>query len=136
MKRMHIGLKVADIEESVDFYSRMFGQEPTLQRDDYAKWMLDDPYVNFSIDVHGVGPVGSAHYGVQVESSDALAAARAHIDEVGIDRDDQNDLICGYQLQHKSWIRDPHGVPWETFFTEGVVEGSSYGSEDMPECGC
>ena len=82
MKRMHIGLKVDDIDEAIAFYSRLFDAEPTLVRDDYAKWMLDDPLVNFSVDLHGEGPAGSAHYGIQVESADELTRARAHIDAV------------------------------------------------------
>ncbi len=133
MKRMHIGLKVDDIDEAIAFYSRLFDAEPTLVRDDYAKWMLDDPLVNFSVDLHGEGPAGSAHYGIQVESADELTRARAHIDAADIPRSDQDDLVCGYQMQHKSWVFDPHGVAWETFFTEGVVDSEyGYGCEDMP----
>lgn len=131
--RMHIGLKVDDIDEAIGFYSRLFGREPTLRRDDYAKWMLDDPKVNFSIDRHGDVPAGTAHYGIQVDSPDELAAARAHVDAQGLPRQDQGDLVCGYQLQHKSWVHDPHGVAWELFFTEGVVDGD-YGCDDMPDC--
>lgn len=135
MKRMHVGIKVDDIGEAVGFYNKLFGQPPTLERDDYAKWMLDDPRVNFSVDLHGDGPVGSAHYGIQVESADELESARADIDAAGLPRDDQNDLVCGYQFQHKSWVRDPAGLMWETFFTEGVVD-SGYGDDDMPCTEC
>ncbi len=131
MKRMHIGLKVDDIDEAVGFYTRLFGAEPTLVRDDYAKWMLDDPRVNFSIDLHGDGPAGSAHYGIQVDSADELTDARRNLDDAEIPRADQDDLVCGYQLQHKSWVHDPNGVAWETFFTEGVVDGG-YGCDDLP----
>ncbi len=132
MRRMHIGLQVEDLEASIDFYTRFFGMEPTLRRPDYAKWMLDDPRVNFSLDVHGEGPPGSAHYGIQVESRPELQQMREHIDSVGMSRDDQNDLVCGYQLQHKSWVTDPDGLMWEAFFTEGLAD-EGYGTAEMPD---
>ena len=133
MKRMHIGLKVADIEVAVDFYNRLFGEPPTLQRADYAKWMLDDPFVNFSVDLHGEGPVGSAHYGIQLATDDDLVQTRTAIDGARIDRSDQDNLVCGYQLQDKSWVHDPHGVAWELFHTHGLAgDGEAYGCEDMP----
>ena len=132
MKRIHVGLKVNDIEKAVIFYTRLFGMKPSLLRSDYAKWMLDDPLLNFSVDIHGEGLVGSAHFGVQVNGNEELEKERVRIDEVGLSREDQNNLICGYQLQHKSWVEDPDGLMWETFFTEGVVESSDYGNEEMP----
>ena len=132
MKRIHVGLKVSDIEKAVIFYNRLFGMKPSLLRSDYAKWMLDDPLLNFSVDIHGEGLVGSAHFGVQVNGNEELEKERVRIDEVGLSREDQNNLICGYQLQHKSWVEDPDGLMWETFFTEGVVEGSDYGNEEVP----
>lgn len=133
MKRMHVGLQVDSIDDAVDFYSRLFGQPPTLRRDDYAKWMLDDPYVNFSVDRHGAGGAGTAHFGIQAESREGLNQLRAHADHAGLERADQDDLVCGYQLQHKSWVEGPAGERWELFFTEGVVEGGSYGCAALPE---
>ena len=94
--------------------------------------MLDDPFLNFSIDLHGEGTAGSAHFGIQVTSEEELEQMRARIDAAGLSREDQNDLVCGYQLQHKSWVTGPDGVMWETFFTEGVAQGAGYGSEEMP----
>lgn len=131
MRRMHVGLQVEDLDESIEFYTRLFGCEPTLRRPDYAKWMLDDPRVNFSLDTHGDGPPGSAHYGIQAETPGELADLRSHIDEADLPRSDQDDLVCGYQLQHKSWVTDPDGLKWEAFFTEGVVDGG-YGTAEMP----
>ena len=133
MKRMHIGLKVEDLEGAIAFYSRLFGCEPTLQRPDYAKWMLDDPRVNFSLDTHGDDAPGSAHYGIQVESPGELEEMRARVDHAGLSRCDQNDLVCGYQRQDKSWVADPNGVWWETFFTSGVVDSDDYGTAEMPD---
>ena len=129
---MHIGLQVTDLDESIEFYTRLFGVQPTLRRSDYAKWMLDDPRVNFSLDTHGEGAPGSAHYGIQVESRDELDLLRDQIDEAGMPRADQDDLVCGYQLQHKSWVTDPDGLRWEAFFTEGVVD-AGYGTVEMPD---
>ena len=132
MRRLHIGLQVDDLEESVAFYARLFGVEPTLRRPDYAKWMLEDPRVNFSLDTRGEGAAGSAHYGIQVETRPELEQVREHIDAAGLARADQDDLVCGYQLQHKSWVTGPDGVMWEAFFTEGVVDGG-YGTAEMPD---
>lgn len=132
MQRMHVGLKVSDIAEAVEFYSKLFGQGPVLQRNDYAKWMLENPYLNFSVDLHGDGPPGSAHFGLQQPDAASLSAARTHLDTTGLDRDDQDDLICGYQLQHKSWVFGPDGEAWELFHTQGVVEGGSYGCDEVP----
>ena len=131
MKRMHIGLTVDDLDATVDFYTRLFGAEPTLRREDYAKWMLDDPRVNFSLCTHGDEP-GTAHYGIQVEGLDGLDEMRQQIDHAGLARSDQNDLVCGYQLQHKSWVTDPNGLRWETFFTEGLAAEEGYGTDEMP----
>lgn len=129
-KRLHIGLKVADIGQSVEFYSRLFGTEPTLRRDDYAKWMLDDPRVNFTIDLKGPGDAGSAHYGIQLDDLDGLALARADVDAAGLARADQDDVTCCHHVQTKSWLADPDGLPWELFFTHDVAD--DYGHETMP----
>jgi len=129
---MHVGLKVDDVAAALDFYTRLFGAEPSLVRPDYVKWMLDDPLLNFSIDIHGEGPPGSAHFGIQVTSDQELEEMRERIDSAGLSREDQNDLVCGYQLQHKSWVRDPDGAMWEAFLTEGVVDGAAYGNEEVP----
>lgn len=137
MQRMHLGLKVSDIGEAVAFYSRLFGAEPTLLRDDYAKWMLDDPFLNFSVDLHGDGPAGSAHFGMQQADAAMLESARARVDAAGLERDDQDGLVCGYQLQSKSWVFGPDGEAWELFHTEGLAPEGTYGCEDMPDsCGC
>ncbi len=135
MKRMHIGLRVEDIDESVAFYTRLFGQPPTLERDDYAKWMLDDPYVNFAINAGScdddVPAGGVSHLGIQVSTNDELDEVRALWDERGFNRADQDDLVCGYQRQDKSWVADPQAMPWEVFVTHGVED--DYGTNEMPE---
>ena len=131
MRRMHIGLRVDDLDESIEFYSWLFGQGPTLQRDEYAKWMLDDPFVNFAINSTGDDAVGVSHMGIQVSSNEELERVRAAWDERGFERDDQDDLVCGYQCQDKSWVFDPQHMPWEVFVTHGVVD--DYGTNEMPE---
>ena len=131
MKRMHVGMKVDNLDTAITFYSRLFDAKPTLQRPDYAKWMLEDPRVNFSVDTHGEGEPGSAHYGIQVDTLEELAEMREHIDTAGFPRSDQNNLICGYQRQYKSWVIDPNNVRWETFFTSGVVDSSGYGNKTV-----
>ena len=132
MRRVHVGIKVDGIEKAVGFYTRLFGVEPGLVHPDYAKWMLDDPFLNFSVDLHGEGTAGSAHFGIQVTSEEELEQIQARIDAAGLSCEDQNHLVCGYQLQHKSWVTGPDGVMWEAFFTEGVAQGAGYGSEEMP----
>ncbi|MEK9999895.1 MAG: hypothetical protein VW623_07285 [Acidimicrobiaceae bacterium] len=135
MRRMHVGLKVSNIDEAVAFYSKLFGAEPDLLRSDYAKWMLDDPFVNFSVDLHGDGPAGSAHFGLQQLDAPELAHARKRIDDASLPREDQNDLVCGYQLQHKSWVFGPDGEAWEVFHTEGLAPDGTYGCDEMPHAG-
>ena len=136
MKRMHIGLRVEDLDASVEFYTRLFGEGPTLHRGDYAKWMLDDPYINFAINSGACGdgdpgPLGVSHLGLQVASTDELEDMRDIWDARGFSRADQDDLVCGYQRQDKSWVFDPQQMPWEVFVTHGVED--DYGTNEMPD---
>lgn len=133
MRRMHIGLRVADLDESIAFYSKLFGQQPTLRRDGYAKWMLDDPYVNFAVNTTGDDELGVTHLGFQVSSNEELDRTRAAWDDSGFTRDDQDDLVCGYQRQDKSWVFDPQALPIEIFVTHEVVD--AYGTDEMPTPG-
>ncbi|MGI9624903.1 MAG: VOC family protein [Acidimicrobiales bacterium] len=130
MKRMHFGLSVSNLDESVQFYSRLFGVAPTLERSDYAKWMLDDPYINFSVCSNSNEPPGVSHLGIQLETNAELELLRQEWDSRGLSRADQDDLVCGYQSQDKSWVYDPEQVPWEAFVTHGVTDG--YGTNEMP----
>ena len=127
---MHVGLRVEDLDESIDFYTKLLGCGPTLVRPGYAKWLLDDPRVNFTIDTHGEGPPGSAHYGIQAESEQELADLRGQIDAARLPRADQDGEVCCYHLQHKSWVTDPDGVLWEAFFTEAAHD--DYGTTQLP----
>ena len=108
-------------------------EEPTLVRPDYVKWMVDDPRINLSINTQECGDhdPGVNHLGIQVDSTEDLAEVRARWDAEGMRPQDQNDLVCGYQLQDKAWVFDPHELPWEVFVTHGIADG--YGTNDMPE---
>jgi catechol 2,3-dioxygenase-like lactoylglutathione lyase family enzyme len=116
MNRFHVHLHVRDVEVSVKFYTALFGREPTKQKSDYAKWMLDDPYVNFAITTEQ-GHVGLSHLGIQVDDertlSDVSDRARSASGELLVER----GAHCGYAVGNKTWANDPQGVRWETFHT-------------------
>lgn len=133
MKRMHMGITVTDITAATEFYTKLLGQEPTLARPDYVKWMVDDPRINLSINSSDCGATepGVNHLGIQVESMDELSEIRSRWDGAGIGPQDQNQLVCGYQLQDKAWVFDPEELPWEVFVTHGMAD--AYGTNDMPE---
>jgi catechol 2,3-dioxygenase-like lactoylglutathione lyase family enzyme len=119
MKRLHVHVGVSDLDKSIDFYSGLFGTAPTSVKSDYAKWMLDDPRVNFAISQHEGAAKGVGHLGVQVEDAgelaevyDRLKAAKGPVIEEGT-------ATCCYAKSEKSWIADPDGVVWEAFLTHG-----------------
>ena len=121
MKRFHVNLKVADLEASTQFYSEIFGAAPTVSKDDYRKWMLDDPRINFSIEPVGKCGTGTgvAHLGIQVDSEAALEDMRGRIGKADSPAFHEGETQCCYAHSFKSWTRDPDGVVWETFFTDG-----------------
>jgi len=116
MKRFHVNVSVADIAEGVRFYSALFAAEPTVNKADYAKWMLDDPRINFAISQRGY-PVGVNHLGFQVESADELAAMRAQLTGADQALVEQAGAACCYAKSDKYWVTDPTGIAWETFHT-------------------
>ena len=124
MKRMHVHVGVEDLNRAIGFYSELFATQPTVVKADYAKWMLDDPRVNFAISTHGKQP-GLDHLGIQVESQDELQEVYARLHKAGGDVIDQGQTSCCYAKSEKSWIDDPAGIAWETFFTMG--ESADYG---------
>ncbi|MDH3683617.1 MAG: VOC family protein [Acidimicrobiia bacterium] len=135
MRRMHLGITVTDIDAARTFYTKLLGEEPALDRGDYVKWMIDDPRINLSINTTACGATeaGVNHLGIQVETKDELHAIRTRWHDEGMDPQDQTDLVCGYQRQDKSWVFDPHELPWEVFITHGVVD--DYGTNEMPDPG-
>ena len=116
MKRFHVHVAVDDLDANVRFYSKVFGVSPTVLKDDYAKWMLDDPRVNFAISERGLKP-GLDHLGVQVESNEELAVLRGQVAQADIAALHQNNATCCYARSDKYWITDPQGIAWETFHT-------------------
>jgi catechol 2,3-dioxygenase-like lactoylglutathione lyase family enzyme len=124
MKRMHVHVAVKDLQQSIGFYSALFAAQPTVLKPDYAKWMLDDPRVNFAISTRGREP-GLDHLGIQVENKDELDEVYARLRQAGTDIIEQGRTSCCYAKSEKSWIDDPAGIAWETFLTAG--ESTDYG---------
>ena len=124
MKRMHVHVGVEDLPKAIGFYSALFATQPTVVKADYAKWMLDDPRVNFAISTRGKRP-GLDHLGIQVESEDELGDVYARLRQAGGTIIEQGQTTCCYAESERSWIDDPAGISWETFFTTG--ESTHYG---------
>jgi catechol 2,3-dioxygenase-like lactoylglutathione lyase family enzyme len=116
MKRMHIHIGVKNIPENIKFYSALFGAEPTKVKDDYAKWMLDDPRINFAISTRARNS-GLDHLGVQVDSAEELAQLRAQFVESELKTKDEGQTVCCYSNSDKSWVQDPNGIAWEAYHT-------------------
>ena len=124
MKRLHVHVAVDDIAKSIPFYSALFAAQPSVTKTDYAKWMLEDPRVNFAISSRG-REAGLDHLGIQVESKDELHDVYARLKQAGGAVIEQGETACCYAQSEKSWIDDPAGIAWETFHTTG--ESTSYG---------
>lgn len=127
MKRFHVHVAVSDIEASVRFYSQLFAAEPTVRKPDYAKWMLEDPRVNFAISDRN-SESGVRHLGIQVEDSGELTEVYARLQRADRPVLEEGSTTCCYAKSEKSWIEDPQGVKWETFLTTG--ESTVYGNEE------
>jgi catechol 2,3-dioxygenase-like lactoylglutathione lyase family enzyme len=133
MKRFHVHVSVEDLAQSVRFYSTLFSAEPTVLKDDYAKWMLEDPRVNFAISTHTAnrpgGIAGVSHLGVQAEDEDELAEVYDRLAQADRPIVEARATTCCYAKSDKQWIADPQGVPWETFLTYG--EATVYGEGSL-----
>jgi catechol 2,3-dioxygenase-like lactoylglutathione lyase family enzyme len=125
MKRLHVHVAVDDLQKSVRFYSALFAATPAVTKPDYAKWMLDDPRVNFAISTRGRVP-GLDHLGIQAEDQGELQEIYARLHKAGGEVIEQGETSCCYAKSEKSWIDDPAGISWETFFTSG--ESIDYGN--------
>ena len=131
MKRMHVHVGVADLASSIGFYSTLFGTRPTVTKGDYAKWMLDDPRVNFAISSGDHARKGIEHLGIQVESGEELSEVYARLHSADRPVLEEGATTCCYAKSQKSWIADPDGVVWEAFLTDG--DATFYG--DSPDLG-
>ncbi|MGA8260423.1 MAG: ArsI/CadI family heavy metal resistance metalloenzyme [Arenicellales bacterium] len=127
MKRLHVNLAVSDLEASVRFYTSLFDAPPTVLKSDYAKWMMDDPRVNFALSTRGTRK-GVDHLGVQVENEDELNELYTRLRNTAAPVLEQGETTCCYARSEKNWIVDPEGIAWETFLTKG--ESPVYGSDD------
>lgn len=128
MKRLHVNLAVADLNASVRFYTSLFDTQPTVLKEDYAKWMLEDPRVNFAISSRG-SRKGIDHLGIQVENTRELQDLHARLKRAGQPVLEQGQTTCCYAHSEKNWITDPEGIAWETFLTTG--ESPLYGSDQI-----
>lgn len=116
MKRMHLHVSVDDLNKSISFYSSLFGAQPTIQKIDYAKWMLDDPLVNFAISKRGATP-GLDHIGIQVEHESELSEIKQRLESAELSMISQEGTTCCYSKSDKHWVQDPSGIAWETYQT-------------------
>jgi len=126
MKRLHVHVAVEDLAPSVRFYSTLFAVEPAVLKDDYAKWMLDDPRVNFAISAGKNAARGVQHLGVQVETAAELSEVYGRLEQADRPVLEEGRTTCCYARSEKSWIADPDGVVWEAFLTDG--EATVYGA--------
>lgn len=116
MKRMHIHVAVENLAKSIQFYNQLFNATPTVEKSDYAKWMLDDPLVNFAISQRGA-KVGIDHIGIQVDNDAELAELKARLDRAETQIVSQQGTTCCYAKSDKHWVQDPSGIAWETYHT-------------------
>ena len=128
MKRLHLHVSVPEIEPAIAFYSTLFNAAPAVVKDDYARWMLEDPRVNLAISSRA-RDTGVDHVGIQVESVEELGELASRLKAAGSTTFDQEATTCFYAMSDKSWVTDTAGVRWETFFTHG--EATAYGEDEI-----
>lgn len=116
MKKIHLHISVDNLAKSIHFYNTLFGATPTVQKPDYAKWMLDDPAVNFAISQRGA-KAGLDHIGIQVEASDELVEIKSRLENADMAMLSQEGTTCCYAKSDKHWVQDPSGIAWETYHT-------------------
>ena len=136
MKRLHIHISVESLEDSINFYSALFGAKPTKLKHDYAKWMLEDPRVNFAISSRGKSK-GLDHLGIQVDDASELSQIREQMSAANISTHADGETTCCYAKSEKSWVNDPSGIAWEAYHTmEDVKLFSGEGSSEQSSMGC
>ena len=140
MKRLHVHVAVHDIEQSIRFYSTLFAAPPSVTKDDYAKWMLDDPRVNFAISKRGA-KIGVDHLGIQAENAEELEAIGSQLAQADVSTLAQKGASCCYAKSDKYWTLDPQGIAWESFHTLGTVpvygeDGRSKSAQPEKQTAC
>jgi catechol 2,3-dioxygenase-like lactoylglutathione lyase family enzyme len=133
MKRFHVHLHVEDLAKSLAFYSRLFAAEPARVEGDYAKWVLDDPRLNFAISTRGARP-GIDHLGFQTDDPAELAAMKARVEAADMTLFDEGETTCCYARSEKHWVTDPQGVAWEHFHTLGNIPVFGEGAKADAAC--
>ena len=134
MKRFHVHVRVKNLNESILFYNALFNTEPSVKKDDYAKWMLEDPRINYAIST-GHSEIGIEHLGLQVENEIELQSVYKNMQNAKGTVTEEADCTCCYSKSQKSWITDPQGVDWEVFLTHGTatVYGEGINAKPAPE---
>jgi catechol 2,3-dioxygenase-like lactoylglutathione lyase family enzyme len=135
MKRLHIHMSVENLEQSVKFYSALFGAEPSKLKGDYAKWMVEDPRLNFAISTHGA-KAGVDHLGIQVEADSELAEVRERISKAELGAFEEGETTCCYAKSDKTWVKDPAGMAWEAYKTMEDAEIFHEKTEVTSESAC
>jgi catechol 2,3-dioxygenase-like lactoylglutathione lyase family enzyme len=137
MKRLHVHVSVDNLADSIRFYSSMFAAEPTVAKPDYAKWMLEDPRVNFAISRRGA-QTGLNHLGIQVESDGELGEMQSRLESLQPGVEKEAGTACCYAKSDKYWVTDPSGIAWETFHTLDTIPvfGESEGANDAKDACC
>ena len=133
MKRFHVHAHVEDLQKSIAFYSKMFGAEPTRVESDYAKWMVEDPRLNFAISTRG-GALGVDHLGIQTDTEAELAELKARAQAADMTLQDVGETSCCYAHSDKYWLTDPQGLAWEQFHTLGNIPVFSEKAEPASAC--
>jgi lactoylglutathione lyase len=131
MKRFHIHTHVEDLQASIAFYSKLFGAEPARVESDYAKWMLEDPRLNFAISTRGQKP-GIDHLGFQTDTEEELAELKARAEAADLALQDEGATTCCYARSDKHWITDPQGIAWEHFHTLANIPVFSENEQAAP----
>lgn len=133
MKRLHIHVGVENLDQSIRFYSALFGAEPVKTKPDYAKWMLDNPHVNFAISTR-TGDTGVNHLGIQVDEESELSELRTRLKKADMSVVDEGETVCCYARSDKSWVHDPAGIPWEAYRT--MEDAEIFKAEKKEAGGC
>jgi catechol 2,3-dioxygenase-like lactoylglutathione lyase family enzyme len=137
MKRFHVHVAVHDLQQSIRFYAALFGQQPSVTKDDYAKWMLDDPRVNFAISQRAA-KAGLDHLGIQAENGEELEDIGSRLAQADVSTHAQKGVSCCYAKSDKYWTIDPQGVAWESFHTleSAPVYGGDTRKVAAPKAAC
>jgi catechol 2,3-dioxygenase-like lactoylglutathione lyase family enzyme len=135
VKRLHVHVAVHDLKQSIRFYSALFAAEPVVKKDDYAKWMLDDPRVNFAISTRG-GKAGLDHLGIQAEDGEELEDLGSRLAQAEVAVTAQKGASCCYAKSDKYWTLDPQGIAWESFHTLGSVPVYGGDKRELVKAAC